>query len=1758
MASSLNRRLNKRKAMRTQFLKSLSQVQEYLVSGELEESKLSGFESALGRKGEELRAIDDDIQNEIEEDEVEKDVEESYEILEPLDEVLASLGIKLSELRVSKSANESGSTLGSAISASSSAKSVKCKLPKLEIPAFSGEPLEWQGFWDRFKLSIDSNDSVSDVDKFNYLLRFLSGKALSCVKGLTLSSENYQQALDLLKERFGNPQVLISAHMDKLIKIKRVREMDNLESLRKLYNEVETCLRNLNSLKVEHTTYGCLLISILKDKLPEELLVTISRGFGGDQWTLERFMKFFDSELKAKENCLAFSSRKKGEGKSSEGYTTCENFHIGGDKMKFRCVYCLKNHSSSRCDKITDVAARKGILERYRKCFICLGGGHIAGKCRSSFVCKKCGGRHHISICSKSETESTTISHVGGTNGILLQTVSSKVSSSPNGSFSNARLLLDNGSQRSYISESLRQKLGLKTIRQERILIKPFGYSEKVARTLDIVQLFVQVDFERSFCLEVICFPHLCDPLTNQNISYALQKFPSLKSLKLADSNPSCSDLTVDILVGVDYYHNFFTGKIFRTRGGPTANETYFGWVLSGKISQELPDSSASNLVSHVMKCAVDQREVVTDDLRQDLERFWKVESVQDAEDCVIHKFEKDISFNGERYVTKLPFRPDHPPLPDNEFVCTRRLKSMHGKLLKDEGVVLKYDGVIKQYEKERIIERVPDEERYNTSNGVHYLPHRGVINEERETTKLRVVFDASCKVGENPSLNNCLYPGPNLISKIFDILLRFRLNPIAVISDIKQAFNQVEIHPEHQDFLRFLWYENPLDSSSPLISYRFLRLVMGLTSSPFILNATIRHHLQKFEASDSVFVNDFLRDLYVDDCPSGSASLSEAKEFYEKSSSILKSGGFLLRKWNTNSKELQTFFDEKESPESKGSSRLKKVLGVEWDLDSDEFVFRFGEVISLARSLLPTKRNVLKVAATFFDPIGFISPITARVKTIFQLLCKDKSDWDSDVPPGILSVWNTFLDDITRFGELRVKRFSYVNPSDSSELFSTLHGFCDSSETAYAAVLYLQVRTQSTTEVFFLAAKNRVAPLKKMSMPRLELSGCLLLSELVSQVKAGFGEKVSVDATKCWSDSQVALCWLKGKSKSWKPWVENRVVNIRKVVDSDDWSYVPGKDNPADIPTRVCELSDFDRWFVGPEVLRSCESRRDDLFDVVARSKEEDVLVEAKKFKDVTTTTVTIEEVQDVSKVLDCKRFSSFSKLIGTTAYVLRFINTLKARVKRRHGVAVDEQQQDGIITAGEREAAEMLWIKSEQNIIRCLPQFEKLTKSLNLFEDDNGSLRLKGRFGSTNLDNNVKYPLIISGKESYFTELLVRHCHEQVLHTGVETTLNYLRNRFWIVKGRQTVKSLLRKCVVCKRHQGRTLKPPETPNLPSFRFEDSFSFCNVGLDYAGPLYIRETAEAAAKKVYILLFTCATSRAVHLELVPNMKSSAFIRSFERFKSRKGTPRLIINDNFKTFKSTEVKKYLSMLGIRQKFILPSSPWWGGFYERLVRSVKLSLKKSLGRSLLTYEQLETVLCKSEFVINNRPLTYISSDDLEQSLTPFHLLFGRNVTHPEEQSLAFDVNFTNKEVNRRAKYLNKLIRNSWKSFTSFYLNELRQHHLNVRQRFSPSPPPTVGDIVIIRDDIPLPRHRWRMGKITELITGRDQKVRGVKLLTSTDSQVTEASRPLQKIIPLEITDTIEIPPSTKRHTSEGRPKRQAAREGQLKRRLKEKYG
>ena len=557
--------------------------------------------------------------------------------------------------------------------------------------------------------------------------------------------------------------------------------------------------------------------------------------------------------------------------------------------------------------------------------------------------------------------------------------------------------------------------------------------------------------------------------------------------------------------------------------------------------------------------------------------------------------------------------------------------------------------------------------------------------------------------------------------------------------------------------------------------------------------------------------------------------------------------------------------------------------------------------------------------------------------------------------------------------------------------------------------------------------------------------------------------------------------------------------------------------------------------------------------------------------------------EMHSLCSVIDCNKFSSLKKLIVTTGYVLRFIKNLRKRITKQENLITDD-----MLTVAQFNEALQLWIKDEQHLIKKQENYANIRSSLRLLESEDELLRLRGRFSNSSLQCQEQYPIILRNKDSHFTRLIISDAHETSMHHGVETTLAQIRSKYWIVKGRKSVKEVLRNCVTCTRYQGLPMRPPPSPDLPDFRVEHSaHAFQATGLDFAGPLFVK--GPARNNKTYILLSTCASSRAVHLELVTNMSVDGFLRGFKRFVARRGIPDLIINDNFKTFKSAEVKKFMLLVGVTQKFILPASPWWGGFYERLVRSVKTCLKKTIGRALVTYEELQTVLCEVEAVINSRPLAYISEDDLDEALTLFSLMHGRNIGK-QTQSIGFVFPSDVDQCKRRLNHIRKVLKDFWMRFRCTYLNELRQMNIYRKSKSKNVRIITVGDVALIRDDDPAPRAKWRMGRILRLVKGPDGQVRGAQLaVLSKLGERTTVFRPLQKLIPFEIEENYadnesgaegtadksqldefarehecnEDESTSEEHTdvnedkSRTRCKRKAAIEGEKLRRLREQY-
>ena len=490
---------------------------------------------------------------------------------------------------------------------------------------------------------------------------------------------------------------------------------------------------------------------------------------------------------------------------------------------------------------------------------------------------------------------------------ILLQTAFIKVLNTEEKYFANCRVIFDSGSQRTYCTEVLKDTLNLKPIRSELILMKRFATEEGVLTEIDVVQICVKSKTKSTnVYIEALSIPFLCLSIQGKSIeTLDFSKYNYLKNLDFTDKYTSDnSEKSIDILIGIVYYFNFVTGKIKRGPPGcPVAIESNFGWILSGPngTTEKKGRFVSSNIAnSHTMFVNNITHKIDNDlNLKDSIQKFWEVENVEVDEHPVFENFKQTISFDRERCVTALPFKPFHKPLPDNYTLSKHRLSILKTKLDKNEELKQEYNQVFDNYLKDSIIEKVADDD-YGVVEKTHYLPHRAVVRCDKEITKVRVVFDASAKNGNEPSLNDCLYAGPCL-RQLYDILVRFRLH-IILMSDIKQAFLNVVIHDEDRDYLRFLWYDDPFSTEPNIIILRFLRVVFGIISSPFLLNATIKYHLERYLNDAKNFVEKFLNDLYVDDSTSGFFNVKEAYDFYMNAKRIMKEGGFELRKWASNS----------------------------------------------------------------------------------------------------------------------------------------------------------------------------------------------------------------------------------------------------------------------------------------------------------------------------------------------------------------------------------------------------------------------------------------------------------------------------------------------------------------------------------------------------------------------------------------------------------------------------------------------------------------------------------------------------------------------------------------------------------------------------------------------------------------------------------------------------------------------------------------
>ena len=608
----------------------------------------------------------------------------------------------------------------------------------------------------------------------------------------------------------------------------------------------------------------------------------------------------------------------------------------------------------------------------------------------------------------------TSAMYAGANPGVLLQTAKVQVCNPDRlGSPVNVRVILDSGSQRSYITRRTSDTLSLDLSHKQKMLIKTFGAEKEEERDCEIVKVAMKTVDGAFLELSLFTVPLICEPLTHQPLAICQEKYEHLAHLTLADSCDE-EDMSIDVLIGLDYFWQITTDQVIRGSSGPTAVYTRFGWVLSGPTGIPGHCTSSVNVItSHILRC--DSRLRGGEDLDSTLRMFWELESlgVNSEDSAVVKNFDREITFKNGRYQVSLPWKPSHEALPDNYHLSKKRLLSLLRRLKQNPSILKEYDATIKDQLSRGIVEVVGDIGSQPQPPGpIHYLPHHAVIKWDKQTSKLRIVYDASAR-GDGPSLNDCLLVGPKFGQSIMDIVLRFRVHSVALMSDIEKAFLMISVSPTDRDVLRFLWIDDVAKDDPQIITLRFTRVVFGVSSSPFLLNATVQHHLQDYSLSHPETVKKICHSIYVDDIASGANSDDSAYKLYSDAKAILKEGGFNLRKFVTNSPELQKKIDEKEhimqlhptdaDPESYTKTTLgatqtvkageTKVLGVKWNPSMDSLVFDFNDVFAQVSNSEPTKRNVVGAASKFYDPLGVVSPVTIRFKALFQELCEAKLD---------------------------------------------------------------------------------------------------------------------------------------------------------------------------------------------------------------------------------------------------------------------------------------------------------------------------------------------------------------------------------------------------------------------------------------------------------------------------------------------------------------------------------------------------------------------------------------------------------------------------------------------------------------------------------------------------------------------------------------------------------------------------------------------
>ncbi|KAK3747784.1 hypothetical protein QZH41_013322, partial [Actinostola sp. cb2023] len=783
-------------------------------------------------------------------------------------------------------------------------------------------------------------------------------------------------------------------------------------------------------------------------------------------------------------------------------------------------------------------------------------------------------------------------------------------------------------------------------------------------------------------------------------------------------------------------------------------------------------------------------------------------------------------------YEIALPWRSFPPDLPNNKIAAERRLELLKKRLTKDEVLHANYTKFMEDLVNKGYAQKLPNENVYGDVTSGWYLPHHPVTN-PRKPEKTRVVFDCAANYG-GTSLNKKLVQGPDLTNSLVGVLTRFRQESTAVMGDIESMFYQVHVRSEDSNYLRYLWWPGGDLNKTPE-QYQMLVHLFGGVSSPSCAHFALKRTADDNKANFSTeAVETVKRNFYVDDCLKSVDGEQEAIRLVDELRRLLALGGFRLTKWVSNSRCV---LDSIPEPERAGSVKtldfdhdlIERALGILWDVQPDTLGFKIA-----VKEKPATRRGILSVVSSIYDPLGFVSPFILQAKILLQELCRRGLGWDDVVCQEELERWRSWLQELPKLETLKFDRC--LKPKNFGDVVSTqLHTFSDASDIGYGAVFYLRlVNTDGQIHFAFVLSKAILAPLKQMTIPRLELSAATTATRLSNMIVNEID--LPIDDVKFWTDSTCVLSYILNQEKRFKTFVANKIAFIHETTEPIQWNYVNTNLNVADDTSRGLRAEDLvnsARWKQGPDFLWKSEEHwpQQPELNITIDDNDSEVKRETKTF------TVSSSDSPDVIDRM-ILHFSSWFKLKKYVAWILRYRSkVLSASRKRKQQEKVTfATEKPQSITTEELQHAEKEILTYVQKLCFAGEMSSFVKKSSQLHKLNplkiDGLLRVGGRLRNAPIEEEAMHPILLP-KKHHVVNLIVRYYHELSGHSGVEHVLALTRERFWPINARATVKKVVNTCFSCRKRNA----PPgiqKMADLPDDRFKpDKPPFTYKGCPY-------------------------------------------------------------------------------------------------------------------------------------------------------------------------------------------------------------------------------------------------------------------------------------------------------------------------------------